>query len=79
MEKDRKNTCAGYSSEQAEIVDKEKLVYNGYARHLLCANLADHDIVQKTYKVADAVLNHDRNGDGEHHFVKAFVPDKFVS
>ena len=74
-----KNACSGYTAEQTEIIDKEQLIDNGYAGHLFCADLPDHDVVQQTHKVGNAVLNHDGYGDGQYHFVKIPISYEFVS
>ncbi len=72
----RENTRSGYAAEQAQIVDKDQLVNDGDTRHRLRADPADHNVVQKTYKIRNTVLYHDRNGNGQYHFIKCLIADK---
>ncbi len=73
-----KNTGTGYGAKQTKVVDKEKLVHDCHTRHLLRANLPDHDIVKKSHKICDPVLDHNGDGDEEHHLVKCFVADESI-
>ena len=57
------NPDAGETAENHQIEDKLQLIHDGNARHLVRADLADHDVVKHTDKIRDAVLNHDRNRD----------------
>ena len=41
----RKNTSARHAAKNAQVIDKNQLVYDRYARHLFCANLPDHNVV----------------------------------
>ena len=71
------NSCTGYSSENAKVIDKKKLVDNCDSGHLLGTDLSYHDVVEKTDKVGDTVLNHNRHRNAKYHQVKPFVPNKF--
>ena len=66
-----------YPSENAKVIDKKKLVDNCNAGHLLGTDLSYHDVVEKTDKVGDTVLNHNRHRNAKYHQVKPFVPNKF--
>ena len=66
---------AGYGSENTKIKYKNQLIGNGHTGHLLRSHLAYHDVVQKTHKVGDPVLYHDRNHNHKDHPVKVFVPN----
>ena len=67
------NSCTGYPSENAKVIDKKKLVDNCNAGHLLGTDLSYHDVVQKADKVGDCLLNHNRYGHPQHHQIKVFA------
>ena len=68
---------SGDSAEDAQVENEQQRVGNGDAGHLLRADPSDHNIVQHTHKLRDAVLDHDGDGDGQSHFIKCPVSDEF--
>ena len=72
------NARAGHAAEHAEIEYEHELIRDRHARHLLCADLSDHDVIEQTDKVRDAVLDHDRNGKRKNHGIECFIADKFL-
>ena len=67
-------TRRGRTADRREVEDQQKLVCDGDARHLVRADLPDHNVVQKTDEIRDPVLEHDRQHDSKHHFVERPVP-----
>ena len=57
----REDARARKAAENAEVENKEKLVYDGDAGHGLRPYLSDHDVIQQAHKICDEVL--DQNGD----------------
>ena len=74
-----KNTGAGNTAEDAEIIDKQELVDDGDTGHLVGADPADHDIVEEAYKVGDAALYHDGDSNCQNHMVKSRCSDILFS
>ena len=68
---------AGDGTEDAQVEDEQQRVGDGDAGHLLRSDPPDHNIVQHTHKLRDAVLDHDGDGDGQGHFIESPVADKF--
>ena len=50
----------GNGPENTDIKYRHKLVHNGNSGHLFRTDTPYHDVIQKTYKVRDTILNHDR-------------------
>ena len=50
-----------------DIKYKNKLIDNGYTRHLLCSHLPDHDIVKKADKAGNGILND--HGNSKHQYI----------
>ena len=69
------NARARQTAENTEVKNEQQLVGDGDAGHLIGADLSDHHVVQKPDKVGNAVLNHDRDGDGKNDFVEFLRPD----
>ena len=65
-----KNTGTGDGTEDCQIKHQQKLIYDGDTGHLLRTDAPHHNIVQKTHKVGNAVLNHNRYRHRQHFFVK---------
>ena len=65
-----KNPGTGYCPENCQIIYQQKLVHNRNAGHLLRSDTPHHNIVQKTHKVRDAVLNHDRHNHPKNHRIE---------
>ena len=65
-------SCAGNSAEYEKDEYEGKLVYDGNAAHLLCAEGADHNIVKHINEVGYAVLDDHWYNDGENAAVKLF-------
>ena len=70
------NTRTGSGAEDAHIEDEEQVVDDGDAAHGNGTNLAHHDVIQQRDKIADAVLDQNRNGHRQHMPVKIPVADK---
>ena len=51
-----KNARRGCRAKDRQIVDKNQLVDNGNAGHLLRAQLSHHDIIQKTDQIGNGIL-----------------------
>ena len=64
------NARAGDGTKNGKVEDKNQLIDDGDTGHLLRADPADHDIIQQTDKIGDAVLNHDGDGNGKDHFIE---------
>ena len=73
------DTGTGKAAENTQIIDEHQLVDDGYPRHLLRADLPDHDIVQHIDKIGDAVLDHDRDGNRKQPPVECPVAKIFIS
>ena len=73
-ENTRARNCAEYKKNEYKC----KLVNDGNAAHLLCAERANHNVVEEVYEVGNTVLNDHRNGDGENSPVKLLRADKFL-
>ena len=61
----RENADAGETAEDTEDPDKHQLIDDRDAGHGVRADAPDHDVVEHVDKVCNAILEHDRNGDGE--------------
>ena len=68
---------AGKAAEDGEVKDKDDLIDDGHAGHGGGAQPPYHHVVQKVYKLGDALL--DDHGDDEQNDrdVKRLGPDKF--
>ena len=69
-----KNPCTGYPAENAEIIHKDQLIDDRRTGHLLCTDPPDHNIIQKTDKIRDTILDHDRHRNGQNHQIKLLIP-----
>jgi hypothetical protein len=67
---------AGKPAEDAEIEHKQELVDNSDAGHRLRTDLADHDIIQKAYKICDHILHQSGQHDGKKPPIKGPAADK---
>ena len=67
------NAGAGYDTESAQIKHKHKLVDYRHTRHLLGAHSSHHDVVQQTYEVRNAVLNHNGQHNSKDHKIKCLI------
>ena len=70
-----KNPHPGDCPEDGQVEYHQKLVHDGDAGHLLRADPPHHDIVQQTYEIRDAVLNHDGHRHSQHFRVECFVSE----
>ena len=69
---------SGKGTENAKLKNELQLIGDGHARHLFCPDLTDHDIVQKTDKIGDALLNDDRQHHLQNPPVKISGSDVFL-
>ncbi len=72
-----KNSGAGNTAENTDIEHRHKLVYNGNAAHLLCPYLPHHNIIQKTHKVGNSILDNNGHHNHQNHPVKRLIPCVF--
>jgi hypothetical protein len=73
----RKYPRARGDPEHAQIEHKEELIRNGDGAHLLCTDPPHHDIIEHAHEIGYAVLQQDRDRDGEDRFVKCGISDEF--
>ena len=71
-----KNTGAGDAAENTDIKDKHQLVDDGHTGHLLRTHLAHHNVVQKTHKAGDGVLDDHGERKKDHIAIKLPVTYK---
>ena len=72
-------SCAGYSSENADIEHEHKLIDNGNSGHLLCADLSYHNIIKKAYEAGNSILYDHRYCKIQYSSVKGSVAYKCIS
>ena len=68
---------AAESPEDREGENKQDLIHDGNAGHLLGAEAPHHDVIEHADQIRDEVLQHDGQGDGERGFIKRLVADEF--
>ena len=75
---DTKDPGGGQSAKDGQVKDKDQLIDNGYAAHLLRSHPPDHNIVKETYKIGNAVLDHDGHRHLQNAPVKLFITDQLT-
>ena len=70
------NPGSGYTTENTQIVYKNQLIHNRSAGHRFCTDSSDHNIIQQTYKICDAILDHNWNCNRKNHQIKLFISDE---
>ncbi len=56
---------AGGRTEDQQVEDEDQLVCDGNAGKCICADLADHEVVEQVDEIRNCILHHHR--DGDHH------------
>ena len=79
MELRREYPRAGNGAENAQIEDEKKLIYDSDARHLLGADLTDHDVIEQVDELRNAVLEHNGKRDRKNGLVEVFIADIFFN
>ena len=67
---------AAHSAEYRQDKHQHDLVCDGGSGNSLCAEAADHDVVQQGHKGSDKLLDHDGNQQGDDAFIEGLVADK---
>ena len=75
MELGGEDARTGGGAEHAQVEDHGQLVGNGHAGHGQLTYRADHDVIQQAYKLGDAVLYGDGNGDEQNLFQKGPIAE----
>lgn len=65
--------CTQYYEDGREINDE---IHNRSAGHRFCTDSSDHNIIQQTYKICDAILDHNWNCNRKNHQIKLFISDE---
>jgi hypothetical protein len=66
------------TAEDAEVEDKEKLVYGCNRRHFDFSDPSDHNVVNEADGVCEGILNYDGDEDGNDSPIKRAVANKSV-
>ena len=74
-----KNSGTGNRAENRQIKYKNQRVGNRNAGHLLRSDPSDHDIIQHTHKLGNAVLYHNGNRYRQRKLIKRTIPEIFFS
>ena len=74
-----KDAYAGEAAEDAQVENEHELVEDGDAGHGICAETADHDIVEHVHEIRDALLDHDGNCDRQNFPVEIPVAEIFAA
>ena len=70
---------SGDSAEDAQVENEQQCVGDGDAGHLLRADPSDHNIVQHTHKLRDAVLYHNGDRHRQGKLIKRQIPEILLS
>ena len=71
-----KNPRSGHPSENTKIIYKNQLIDDRRTGHLLSTDAPNHNVIQKTDKIRNAVLDHDRYCNGQNHQIKLLISYK---
>ena len=72
------NARAAAAAEKTEVIYKEKLVDDGYARHRFRADAPDHKVIEQIHERRYGVLKQQRQSEHRDQPVKVLVSDKFL-